>query len=184
MRDSGSGRVIAVILVFVLLVAGGVVGLKMYHHFRPHLVGGVASPKAALKADQFYQLPIHYTVEGTPGVRIDAVHIPTVKGLDLTLTAVSCTAAVARAPLSQGPNLANALYAPDLSPKAYFAEITRKVYGYKIGTVKAPTMCAVLTVHSAAPGSYHLDAFSLDWRAGLFVGRVHDQTDATLTFGN
>jgi hypothetical protein len=181
-RDSGSGRVIAVVLVFVLLVAGGVVGLKLYQHFRPHLVGGVTAPAAALKADHVYNLSVHYTLQGTPGVRIDAIRIPTIKGLDLTVTAVNCAAAVARAPISEGPNLAASLYAPKLSPKAYYAQVVRKVYGYKIGTIKAPVMCAVLTVHSALPGSYHVGAFSLDWRAGLFVGRVHDHTDATLTF--
>jgi hypothetical protein len=182
LRDSGSGRVIAVVLAFVLLVAGGVVGLKMYQHFRPHLVGGVTTPATSLKADHVYNLPVHYTVEGSPPVRIDAIHLPTIKGLDLTVTAVSCTAPVSRVPLSEGPNLAASLYAPNLSPKAYFAQIVRKVYGYKIGTLKNPVMCAVLSAHSTLPGSYHIGALSLDWRAGLFVGRVHDQTDATLTF--
>lgn len=183
MRDSGSGRVIAVVLVFLLLVAGGVVGLKMYQHFRPQLVGGASTPTLRLQPDHVYQLPVRYTVDGTPGVRIDAVRLPTIKGLDLAITAVNCTAAVMKAPISEGPNLANSVYAPKLSPKAYYAQITRKIYGYKIGTVNAPAMCAVLTVHSAAAGSYHVGALSLDWRAGLFVGRVHDHTDAVLTFG-
>jgi hypothetical protein len=182
-RDSGSARVIAVVLAFLLLVAGGVVTLKMYQHFRPHLVGGLTTPATVLKADHQYNLPVQYTVAGTsPGVRIDAIHIPTIKGLELSVTAVTCAAAVARTPLSEGPNLANALFAPTLSPKAYFAQITRKIYAYKIGTVRNPVMCAVISAHSTLPGVYHLGPFSLDWRAGLFVGRVHDHTDATLTF--
>jgi hypothetical protein len=181
-RDSGSGRVIAVILAFVLVVGGAVVGLKLYHHFRPHLVGGAASPGLTLKADHDYNIAVRYTVVGSPGVRIDKIHVPTVKGLDLTVTAVTCAAGVAQRPLTEGPNLANSVFAPKLSPKAYYAQIVRKVYGYKIGTPTNPAMCAVLSVHSATPGTYHLGAFTLDWRAGLFVGSVHDQTDATLTF--
>ncbi|MDX6230050.1 MAG: hypothetical protein QOI76_3440 [Frankiales bacterium] len=182
MRDSGSGRVIAVVLAFVLVVTGAVVGLKLYHHFRPHLVGGATSPAVTLKADHDYNIALRYQVVGSPGVRIDAIHIPPVKGLDLTVTAVTCAAGVARQPLTEGPNLANSVFAPNLSPKAYFAQIVRKVYGYKIGTPRNPAMCAVLSVHSATAGTYHLRSFTLDWRAGLFVGSVHDQTDATLTF--
>jgi hypothetical protein len=43
-------------------------------------------------------------------------------------------------------------------------------------------MCAVLSAHSKEPGTFHISRLSLDWRAGLFIGRVHDQTDLTLTF--
>ena len=182
MRDSGSGRVIAVVLVFVLLVGGAVVGLKLYRHFTPAIVGGAASPPKQLQADHQYNIPVRYSVQDGVGRRIDAVRIPTIKGLDLTVTGVDCDAEVMKHPITEGPNLGLSLYAPEMSPRAYFAKITRKIYGYKIGTVKAPDVCVVLSAHSKNPGSYHIGALALDWRAGLFVGRVHDQSDATLVF--
>jgi hypothetical protein len=181
-RDSGSGRVIAVVVVFVLLLAGGIVALKRYQSYHPRLVGGGTSPAAALQADHFYNLPLRYSLDGTPGVRIDAIHVPTIKGLDLTVTGVDCNAGVLGKAITEGPNLANGTYAPDLSPKAYFAKIVHKIYGSKIGTIKNPETCAVLAVHSTDAATYHIGALTLDWRAGLFVGTVHDHTDITLTF--
>ena len=182
MRDSGSGRVIAVLLVFVLLVGGLVVTFQKYQSFRPALVGGGSSPGRTLTADHVYNLPIRYSVDGTPGVRIDAIHVPTIAGLDLTVTGVRCDAGVALKPVSEGPNLANSVYAPADSPRKYFAAITRKIYGMKIGTVLNPAACAVLAVHSHDPGTYHIGPLRVDWRAGLFVGHVFDHTDVSLTF--
>ncbi len=182
MRDSGSGRVIALVVVFLLLVGGGVVGLKLYAHFKPRLVGGITTPTTSLQADHVYNLPVRYRTDVTPGVRIDAIHVPTVTGLDLTMYAVDCKAGVAKAAITEGPNLANSVYAPKLSPKAYYAQIVHKLYGSKIGTVAHPTICGVLSVHARKAGSYHLGALTLDWRAGLFVGKVRDHTDATFTF--
>jgi hypothetical protein len=181
-RDSGSGRVIAVVVVLLLAVAGGVVTLKTYQKFHPRLVGGITTPAATLRADHDYNIPVQYGLASGPGVRIDKIHLPSVKGLDLTMTAVTCKAAIAKASVTEGPNLAASVFAPKLSPKAYFAQIRRRVYGYKIGTPLNPTMCAVLTAHAQKPGVYHLGAFRLDWRAGLFIGSVHDHTNATLTF--
>jgi hypothetical protein len=183
-RDSGSGRVIAVVLVFLLLVAGGVVSLNLYHRFKPRLVGGVPSPTASLQADHVYNFAIRYRLASGPGVRIDSIKIPTVSGLDLTVTGVDCKARVAQQPMTEGPNLGNGAYDPTLGPKAYFAKITRKLYGYKIGTSKNPEVCAVVTAHSTLPGTYHIGHLTLDWRAGLFVGSIHDQTDAVLTFAS
>jgi hypothetical protein len=181
-RDSGSGRVIAVVLVFFLLIGGAVAGLRLYRHFTPAIVGGAQSPAKPLTADHVYNIPIRYTVADGVGRRIDAIRIPTIKGLDLTVTGIDCDAPLMEHPLSEGPNLSNSLYAPELSPRAYFAKITRKLYGYKIGTQAAPAVCAALTVHSKTPGTYHIGALALDWRAGLLVGRVHDHTDVTLNF--
>jgi hypothetical protein len=181
-RDSGSGRVIALVLVFVLLVGGAVVGLKTYQKFTPTLLGGGVSPTTKLQADHMYNLPLRYTLGDPRGVRIDAIHIPVIKGLDLTVTGVDCNAEVANKPLTEGPNLGNGVYAPNLSPKAYFAQIVRKIYGSKLGTPKNPATCAVLAIHSREPGSYHIGALRIDWRAGLFVGHVHDHTDISLTF--
>ena len=182
MRDSGSGRVIAVIVVFVLLVAGVVVTLKQYQRFRPRLVGGIPAPTAPLQADHVYNFAIRYRLASGPGVRIDSIKIPSVSGLDLTVTGVDCKAKIALKPMTEGPNLGNGTYAPELGPKAYFAKITRRLYGYKIGTPKNPEVCAVVSAHSTLPGSYHIGRLKLDWRAGLFVGSVHDQTDVVLTF--
>ena len=182
MRDSGRGRVIAVVVVFVLLVAGAVVGWKKYQSFHPLLLGGSVSPGRSLTADHVYNLPIRYTLDGSPGVRIDAIHVPTIAGLDLTVTGVRCDAGVALKPLSEGPNLATNVYAPQDSPKKYFATVTRKIYGMKVGTVKNPAACAVLSVHSRQPGTYHFGPLRVDWRAGLFVGHVFDHTSVDLTF--
>ena len=182
MRERGSGRLIALVVVFVLLVATLVVGFKKYQSFRPVLVGGGASPGRTLSADHVYNLPIRYTLDGTPGLRIDAIHVPTITGLDLTVTGVKCDAGVALKSLSEGPNLANNIYAPQDSPKKYFAAITRKIYGMKIGTVLNPAACAVLAVHSREPATYHIGPLRIDWRAGLFVGHVYDHTDVDLTF--
>jgi hypothetical protein len=174
--------VIALLLLLVLLVGGGVVTLHDYHRFRPRLVGGASTPTTPLKADHWYTLAVRYTLASGPGVRIDAIHVPTVAGLDLSVTGVRCGAAVAQHPVTEGPNLGNGAYAPKLGPKEYFAQITRPIYGYKVGTPRNPAVCAVLAVHSKNAATYHLSALRLDWRAGLFVGSVHDQTDATLTF--
>lgn len=182
MRDSGSGRVIAVVVVFVLLVTGVVVGLRLYAHFTPTIVGGAKSPAGPLKANHVYNIPVRYSVADGVGRRVDAVRVPTIKGLDLTVTGVDCDAALMARPLSEGINLANSLYDPNDGPRTYFAKITRKLYGYKIGTAKNPEVCAVLSVHSTEPGTYHLGPLRVDWRAGLMVGHVRDQTDATLTF--
>ena len=181
-RDSGSGRVIAILVVFLLVLGGAVVTFKKYQSFHPALVGGGKSPGRSLTADHVYNLPVRYSLDGTPGVRIDAIHVPTIAGLDLTVTGVRCDAGVAQKPLSEGPNLANNLYAPDDSPKKYFAAITRKIYGMKIGTVVNPAACAVLAVHSREPGTYHIGPMRIDWRAGLFVGHVYDHTNVDLTF--
>ena len=61
-------------------------------------------------------------------------------------------------------------------------EGARRLYGYKIGTPRNPEVCAVISAHSPTVGSYHVGRLKLDWRAGLFVGSVHDQTDLVLTF--
>ena len=182
MRDSGSGRVIALLVVVVLVAGGIVVTFKRYQSYRPALIGGGASPGQTLTADHVYNLPVRYSVDGTPGVRIDAIHVPTIAGLDLTVTGVQCDAGVAQKPLSEGPNLANNSYAPQDSPTKYFAAITRKIYGMKVGTPLNPAACAILSVHSKDPGSYHIPPLRIDWRAGLFVGHVYDHTDVSLTF--
>jgi len=181
-RDSGSGRVIAILAVFVLLVGGVVVTFKQYQSYRPALLGGGASPGHNLTADHVYNLPVRYTLNGTPGVRIDAIHVPSITGLDLTVTGVQCEAGVAQKPLSEGPNLANGIYGPSLSPRKYLASITRRIYGTKVGTVKNPEACAILEVHSREPATYHIGPLRIDWRAGLFVGHVFDHTDIDLTF--
>jgi hypothetical protein len=181
-RERGSGRVIAIVVVFVLLVVGIAGTVKQYQSFHPALLGGGASPGRTLVADHVYNLPVRYSLDGSPGVRIDAIHVPTIAGLDLTVTGVRCDAGVALKPLSEGPNLANSVYGPSLSPKKYFAAVTRKIYGMKIGTVLNPAACAVLAVHSRDPGTFHIGPLRIDWRAGLFVGHVYDHTDVDLTF--